>query len=242
MSLDLHAIEKVCKSQGGISSIFYFDMANVDLSSGSVQFIDADQVYGLQFRRNQARYSERSRDTDGGITYRQTLTATVPLARQSVEELVKSIGDNRIGIHYVDRNGFERFLLHMKMTVDYGSGRTKSDNNAYQFKFERTTTKRDNFIAGQIDIGVIIPGGNNGGTTTNIFTPKYYRGDNLSGSFVAIPFELPADLDEFNARVFLFREGAKLARGHEWGYTVVAGGIEFTDPLDDETIELILRP
>ncbi len=246
MSADLNHISKVCSNSGGIVFIMAFNMDNVvpaisGLQTGDPVFNDPDKVWSIQFRRNQASYTERHRNGKGGNSWTQTLSAEVARARLSVEQFVRAVGNQRIGVVYVDRNGFIRYLYDMRLATSYATGKKRSDTNGYELKFSKHTSKATDYIAGEIDIDIVVGGPPiTGGPGPS--TKQYLRMQNFSGDTLVLPFSLPVLDADVKKDLFVFRDGSKMALNHEWGFTRVDSTLTFDDPLDNETLEIIYIP
>ncbi len=246
MSADLNHIGKVCSNSGGIVFIMAFNMDNVvpaisGIQTGDPDFTDPDKVWSIQFRRNKAGYVERPKNGKGGVSWTQTLSAEVARARLSVEQFIRTVGNRRIGLVYVDRNGFIRYLYDMRLQASYATGSSRTDANVYTLQFSKESRKKTDYIAGEIDVDVVIGGPPiTGGPGPS--TKQYLRMQNFSGDTLVLPFSLPVLDADVKKDLFVFRDGSKLALNHEWGFTRVDSTLTFDDPLDGETLEILYIP
>lgn len=249
MSIDIHTIEAICRQAGGgILSIFAFPMSNIietpktGIITGNLTFTDPDKVFSIYFSKGSAQFTESERDSKGGKYVEQNLTLTLSRARKSVEAFVREIGDNRIGLFYIDRNGFIRYLFDMKLISNYSTGGQITDRNAYSWRFTRMTTKIADYIAGAIDVDEVA-GGYIGGTLPDVYpTRAYYRDDNFTGGSFVVPLSLDPAIN-WNTEFYLYRNGVKLGKDHVDGYSISGTKtLVFAEAFDAETMEMIYLP
>lgn len=144
MTLELHEIERICDSIGGISSIKITTVDNIE-GGYSPAIIDELKVYSIYFRRKTGGYSEETEDSKHGQKIVQKIEFFVPKKRLSMEELIKKIINKRVVITYNDFDGAGGMLYKAKFRYKYYTGKAKAEDQGYACEF--TTEK----IIGSLD-------------------------------------------------------------------------------------------
>lgn len=151
--MDLHEIEKVCDSIGGISTVKITTVDNIT-ASYNPEIIDEDKVFSIHFRRKTGSYNEESEDSKAGQKIVQRLEIFVPKRRLSMELMIQKILNKRVVVIYEDHDGTGGLLYKAKFKYKYYTGKAKAEDQGYMCEF--TTEK----IVGSLDysgVNIVLP-------------------------------------------------------------------------------------
>jgi hypothetical protein len=132
--MELHMIEQICKSQGGIKKISLTTVDNI-LKSYNPSVIDEDLVFTMYFRRKTGGYTEETEDSRHNQKIIQRLTAFVPQKRLSMELMITKLINKRIVAIFETFDGSGGMLYAAKFNYKYQTGTSRSSDQGYNVEF-----------------------------------------------------------------------------------------------------------
>jgi hypothetical protein len=132
--MELHLIEQICRSQGGIKKISLTTVDNI-LKSYNPSVIDDDKVYTMYFRRKTGGYTEETEDSRHNQKIIQKLHAFVPQKRLSMELMITKLINKRIVAIFETFDGSGGMLYAAKFNYKYQTGTSRSSDQGYNCEF-----------------------------------------------------------------------------------------------------------
>jgi hypothetical protein len=164
MECTISAIEKVCKSNGGIQTIEFLlpegvlsiPMSScVSSSSDSINVIGVDyEAVNIAFVKRTASFTEKANvSSREGDYFEQEISFEVPKDRPEVNDLILKLRNRRIHVIYTDNNGVQKLVPNMRLQPDFSTRSRKSERNGYTFLLKSKSISKSIIFTGTVSTG-----------------------------------------------------------------------------------------
>lgn len=119
--------DRIINNGGIVSKIVITDISN--LKNGIIKA--GSTSYSIEFRKGTGDYNQKEKSSQAGQFLDHTLVLFVPKQRAAMELLRIQLQDKKVLIQITDINGDIHLMYRALLSIDYQTGRSRTDSNGY---------------------------------------------------------------------------------------------------------------